>query len=68
MQEFNHTERFKLFTPEVRGHVNHRTEKLEQEIRMLVRLLGKFNIAIHKLFQSFQRIRVELGYIAANFE
>ena len=68
MQEFDHTEGLKLLTPVISWHVDHSSQKLEQKICMLVRLLGKLNVAIHKLFQRFERIWVELGDIAANFK
>ena len=68
MQEFDHPEVFKLVCPSVGGDVDHGTQKLEEQIGVLISLVGELDIAVHISFKSIQRVGVELSDITAHFE
>ena len=68
VKEFNHVPLLNLLTPHISWHVDHGAEQFEKEVSVVIRLLSKFNVPIHHLFEKFYRSRVELGYISAHLE
>ena len=68
VQKFNHSVVFELLAPVISWHINHRTEQFQEQVGMFFRLLCKIDVAFHELLQCLERIRIELGDVAAHFE
>lgn len=68
MQKLDDSVMFNFMRPIVGWHVDHRAEKLEQQVGMFLRDLRELDVLFHVSFECLEWIRIELRNIAANFE